>query len=302
MKKALLIVLATFLIVAVIDFGVGMVSRRLIKNAPDAGLNQTNTAQALFNKTADVLILGPSTANHHYVSSLFKERLGLSCYNAGRDGHDVLYADMVFRAFLGRCTPRITVVDMNESMMNGSWVGRNKDLACFYGASAEVRKVLDADVLSAVDRVKMLSNLYRYNNTLEWIATAYLSNWGEGDGYFPMPVNDNAMTRRLVNEPFQPHATCVKYLDGIVSTCKEKGIRLVLCASPSLVYNKSGVHKWMAEYGRKHGIETMNYSNDSTYYAHPELFFDATHLNDNGARLFTGNFIEQLKPSLNHSE
>ena len=68
----------------------------------------------------------------------------------------------------------------NDSGLNGKWIKSNKDLTCFYGASKAVTKVLDRDVMKGFDHLKMLSNLYRYNNTLEWLATAHLSNWGEG--------------------------------------------------------------------------------------------------------------------------
>ena len=223
MKKAIYITLITIGIIVGCDLLIGVVSRKLVMAAPDAGLNQTNTAQALFNKKADVLVLGSSRANHHYVSSMFKDSLGLTCYNAGRDGHDILYATMVLRSFLERCTPKLVITDLNSSMMDGSWIKSNKDMSCFYGASKAVTEILDKDVLKGFDHLKMMSNLYRYNNTLEWIATAYLSNWGEGDGYFPMPVTNNGMTKVVGKDHiFKPHPKCLAYLDDIVKTCQEK--------------------------------------------------------------------------------
>lgn len=296
MKKAIYITLITIGIIVGCDLLIGAISRKLVMSAPDAGLNQTNTAQALFNKKADVLVLGSSRANHHYVSSMFKDSLGLTCYNAGRDGHDILYATMVLRSFLERCTPKLVITDLNSSMMDGSWIKSNKDMSCFYGASKAVTEILDQDVLKGFDKIKMMSNLYRYNNTLEWIATAYLSNWGEGDGYFPMPVTNNGMTKIVGKDhKFTPHPKCLAYLDDIVKTCMEKNIQLILCVSPSLSYSLHGINDWMKEYGQQHQIKTLDFTGDSTYVDHPNLFFDATHLNDNGARIFTKEFIGRLK-------
>lgn len=295
MKRAIYITLITLGIVVFFDLAIGAISRKLVMAAPDAGLNQTNTAQALFNKKADVLVLGSSRANHHYVSSMFKDSLGLSCYNAGRDGHDILYAYMIFQSFLERNTPKMVVVDIASSMMDGSWIEHNKDMTCFYGASQAVTEVLDKDVLKGFDKVKMLSNLYRYNNTLEWIATAYLSNRGEGDGYFPMPVTNNGMTKVVGKDhAFKPHPKCLSYLDDIVKTCKEKDIQLILCVSPSLSYSMHGINDWMMEYGKQQQIKTLDFTGDTTYVDHPDLFFDATHLNDLGARAFTKHLLNNV--------
>lgn len=295
MKKAIYITLITLGIVVFFDLAIGAISKKLVMAAPDAGLNQTNTAQALFNKKADVLVLGSSRANHHYVSSMFKDSLGLSCYNAGRDGHDILYTYMIFQSFLERNTPKMVVVDIASSMMDGSWIENNKDMTCFYGASKVVTDVLDKDVLKGFDKVKMLSNLYRYNNTLEWIATAYLSNWGQGDGYFPMPVTNNGMTKVVGKDhKFTPHPKCLSYLDDIVKTCKEKDIQLILCVSPSLSYSMHGINDWMMEYGKQQQIKTLDFTGDTTYVDHPDLFFDATHLNDLGARVFTKHLFNNV--------
>ena len=292
MRKAIYITIITLGIIIGCDFIIGSISRKLVMAAPDAGLNQTNTAQALFNKKADVLVLGSSRANHHYVSSMFKDSLGLTCYNAGRDGHDILYATMVLRSFLERCTPKLVITDLNNSMMDGSWIKSNKDMTCFYGASEAVTEILDKDVLKGFDHIKMWSNLYRYNNTLEWIATAYLSNWGEGDGYFPMPVTNNGMTKTVGKDySFQPHPKCLEYLDNIVRTCQEKNIKLILCVSPSLSYSMHGMNDWMKAYGKQQHVQTLDFTGDTTYVDHPNLFFDATHLNDKGARIFTKKFI-----------
>ena len=155
MKKAIYITLITLGIIVGCDLLIGAISKKLAMAAPDAGLNQTNTAQALFNKKADVLVLGSSRANHHYVSSMFKDSLGLSCYNAGRDGHDILYAYMIFQSFLERNMPKMVVIDIASSMMDGSWIQNNKDMTCFYGASKVVTDVLDKDVLKGFDKVKM---------------------------------------------------------------------------------------------------------------------------------------------------
>lgn len=98
------------LIVIGADLLIGAVSKSAIVNVKDVGVNQTNSVQALFKRQAEVLILGPSTANHHFDCQILKDSLGMTCYNAGRDGQNIIYNAMVLDAFLTRCTDRKSVV------------------------------------------------------------------------------------------------------------------------------------------------------------------------------------------------
>lgn len=55
-----------------------------------------------------------------------------------------------------------------------------------------------------------------------------------------------------------------------------------------------GYADWMTEYGKRHKIKTLDFKGDTTYVDNPELFYDATHLNNKGAHLFTNSFILKL--------
>ena len=94
--KRFLFILIVFGIVFGVDMIVGIFSKDLILNAPDVGINQTNSVQALFYRKSDILILGPSTANHHYNTKILEDSLRLSAYNSGYDGKNILYSAMVF--------------------------------------------------------------------------------------------------------------------------------------------------------------------------------------------------------------
>lgn len=42
--------------------------------------------------TDDIIILGSSSATHHYVLQIIEDSLGLSCYNCGEEGNGVVLA------------------------------------------------------------------------------------------------------------------------------------------------------------------------------------------------------------------
>lgn len=295
MKKAFLITLFTLGIILGCDFFVGEVSRHLLKNVPDAGIIQTNAAMALFKKEADVLVLGSSRANHHYVPEVIKEEMGLSCYNAGRDGKDIIYADMVLRAFAERCTPIFLLLDLSESMLDGSWNYSTTDMNCFYGASKPVTDIID-ETADWQMRLKLLSNLYRYNNTLPWLFEAYRNKDKDSDGYIPLAAEDNFMSfHQSEGKPFRVDGTCLHYIKDILAFCKQKDIQVVGVISPSLSYTSNGFEQWVSNFFAQQGFETFDYGRAEKYIRNSSLFYDATHLNDKGARLFTEEVVSRLK-------
>lgn len=296
MRRRILFVVIIILIVVGADFFIGLVSGGLIKNAPDVGINQTNTAQALFKRKADVLVLGSSRANHSFDSRVLERELGESVYNAGRDGQNIVYDVMVLSAYLERCTPKMVVLDMNSSMMSDEWNAALSEMNCYYGLSKSVDSVIEARS-SWVEMLKLQSNIYRYNNTWQWLLKAYNSKEATLDGYRPMPVNEAGSMKATYkdNDDFRLDSTNLVMLEALVKTCREKNIKLVLTYSPTLSVTRHGFIDWLSEYSSKHHLLFYNAMMDSDFLKHPELFYDYTHLNENGAKMFSEKFCEWLK-------
>lgn len=290
--KKIYFVLAIFVIVILCDMFVGAVSKKLIMNVPDVGVNQTNAAQALFRRKADILILGASRANHSFNCKLIKDSLGLSAYNAGRDGQNMVYAAMAFYAYLERYTPKIVILDVSPSQVSGEWNSHLNEMNCFYGMSKPVDEVIN-HVFSFADRLKLCSNLYRYNNTWQWLLQAHFAkSQADLDGYRPMPVNESTNFKSVTkNDKFIADTLNVGYFNKIVKTCKEKNIRLILSYTPSLMIDNGNFQPWLKGFAKSYGLLLMDYADDSRFNDHPELFYDMTHLNSKGADLFTKDFI-----------
>lgn len=239
MKKIVVFVGIILAIVVGADLLVGAVSRKAILNVRDVGVNQTNTVQAFFKRRADILILGPSTANHHFDCQILKDSLGMTCYNAGRDGQNIIYDAMVLEGFLTRCTPRLMIVDVTASTLSDEWMDALHDFNCYYGVLKPIDEIIDS-VSSPVDRLKRWSNLYRYNKTWEWLLNAKVSEEvADLDGYRPMPVNkDTHIAATTSKDHFKVNQLCLHYLNSIIQRCSEKGSKLIVTVSPSLVIDK----------------------------------------------------------------
>ncbi len=300
-KKRIGFVGLILLIVVGFDVLVGAVSGTLIKNVPDVGVNQTNTAQALFSRDADVLILGSSRANHSFDCRIMKDSLKMSCYNAGRDGQNIIYDAIVFFSYVERHVPKILILDIASAMMDNSWFDNLHEMNCYYGLSNPLDSIIEENA-TWTDRLKLKSNLYRYNNTWQWLLNAYMAESKEDlDGYRPMPVNATNPFKASFkqNDTFVADKKCVVYLDRIKDFCKIKNVRFILTYSPSLVVSrKGGIEEWVDCYAKGNNLEYYDYGNDSFFYEKPEWFYDMTHLNAIGATEFTKRFVNTIKKDL----
>ena len=296
MKKIVVFVGIIFAIVEGADLFIGSVSKDAILNVRDVGVNQTNTVQALFKRKADVLILGPSTANHHFDCRIMEDSLKMSCYNAGRDGQNIIFYDMVLEGFLSRCTPKLVVVDLTQSSLSDEWMTSLTDFNCYYGILEPVDHVLDS-IATPIERIKRISNLYKYNKTWEWLLNARISKEVAGlHGYRPMPVRtDNMFKANESNVRFVMNQVCAHYLNRIISLCSENKIKLVFTSSPSLVIDKGNFTTMISAYLQRKGVAYWSWNGDTAYTHHPEFFYDMTHLNADGSTKFTCQFVEKLK-------
>ena len=298
MKKRIGFILIIIGIVVGADLLVGAVTGKLIREVPDVGVNQTNTAQALFARTADILILGSSRANHSFDCKVIEDSLGMSCYNAGRDGQNMAYDAMVFFSYLERHKPLIVILDIVDSQLSNRWFDNLKEMNCYYGLSKPLDRIVD-DNSNWIEKIKLKSNLYRYNNTWQWLLNAHIAeSQAERDGFRPMPVNARTNFNASFHnkENIKIDKRCFHYLEEIRKACDKNHIQLILTYTPSLVVVKnSGLEDWIVAYAKKNNLTYYDFGRDAEFYEHPELFYDMTHLNAIGAKLFTKKFVQNLK-------
>jgi len=300
MRKKIVFIAIIIGIVIGCDLLIGAVTKDAILNVRDVGVNQTNTVQAFFKRTADVLILGPSTANHHYDCRIIEDSLGLTCYNAGRDGQNIIYDAMVLEGFLTRCTPKLVVVDVTHSTLSDTWMSSLNDFNCYYGFLQPIDDIIDS-IGGPLDRFKRMSNIYRYNKTWEWLLNARFAKTAEDlDGYRPLEVKViKGLKATNESSQFVMDEECRHYFGRIIDICKEKNVKIIFAISPTLVIDNGNFAKEVNDVLHGKGLELMNWNGDTTYTNHPELFYDKTHLNAKGAAAFTKEFVGKVKDVLN---
>ena len=126
------------------------------------------------NLETDLVFLGSSRARHHYVPSIFKDTLRMLSFNCGLDGNGIVSMYGIYKILSSRKSPRVVVYDLHE-LFDIQTNDNSKYLA-------SLKMAYDHDCIDSIfwdispnERIKMRSNLYRYNSMLLPILSDYFS-------------------------------------------------------------------------------------------------------------------------------
>ena len=271
----------------------------LFLNEPDAGNNHSNLKQSLFDKQADILILGASKANHHYITDSIQKFFKMSVFNAGLDGDNIVTSRVQFEAMSERSRPQIVILDLSGGQMAGNWESAFLSHKAYFGIEKHYSSVAKR-FLSYESRLKLQSSLYKINEELLDVMQSYIRGSIINSGFIPLqgsnehlcPIVKKDMAKYEMGEVQREN------LDYIVDYCKVKDIILFIVYSPTLITYTNGITESFRSYCNEKEVPFMCYENDSIFINHPEFFKDYNHLNILGAQKFTFDIINRINSNL----
>ena len=278
-------------VILVCDRGVGTILK-LFYFRMESGENY-RTTYSIDSTTADILVFGSSRANHNYVPDIFEDKLHNTFYNTGRDGNYVLYNYAIFKAITGRYNPRLIIIDIRPEELAYSAIEyyRLASLLPYYQSHPEIRRIVD--YRSAFEKVKHVSAIYPYNSLILRIAMGNLKYSDKEEpstkGYVPIvKIMKNKTIDTLKINAFIIDENKILALKDIISICKRKNIELVFVFSPvwSIIQN-TFCSSIISDLCYENGIRYVDMSNHETFISNPRYFADISHLNDEGARVFS---------------
>lgn len=251
--------------------------------------------ETVVNSTAkkyDVVILGSSRANNHFVAQMFEDK-GLKTFNYGMSGGHLFEASLLLKLMIERKYEIKNVIletDLNLSNDQESEGVSAKFLP--YIHSSQIIK----DHFSQEEGFNSLYYIpfYRYIKfdskigvrEISKIAKSEKTNALDNLGYYPLEKHKNGnMKNNIVNLNPLPHN---KYYEEIKSICKKNNINLIAVMTP------------MCE-----NVVGMNYF-DKVQKAYPEIynyedavvenkyFSSCGHMTNEGARLFTTRILKDF--------
>ena len=298
MKKFIILLFALFAILAGIDIATGLVFDKLTLSAKRG---YTGRNEFIADKLHDpVLVFGSSRSVHHYDPQVLADSLGVPCYNCGQDGMGIITFYGRFKLLTARYTPRLIIYDVttdfdlrrNDNVTYLTW------LKPYYN-----RPDIDSIFwhVEPTERVKMLSNMFRYNGKALQIITDNkpgddnddaLKGFVPLDGIMTYAKEEDATKTQVDFDPVKLY-----YISRLVKDCSAKGIRLVFAISP--LYNSvKQPDAYLADFltlARKQNVPVINHYYDTRFATNKNLFQDTYHMNRSGAEIYTSILAHEIK-------
>jgi hypothetical protein len=290
MRKFLLFTLKTLILTIVIAVALDFIYTTVYLQSSNRG--KIDHVYNSKNENYDVVILGSSRANNHFVSQMFEDK-GLKTFNFGMSGGHLFEADLILKLMLERHYKIKNIIleaDLNLSNEHRADGISSKFLPYLHHSEIVKKHFSGEEDFNYLYYIPF----YRYirfdpqigfRETVKTARKERTSNL-ENAGYYPLKKhNKGNMKNNIVNLNPLPHN---KYYEEIKNICKANNINLIVVMTP-MCENVVGMNYF--DKVKKAYPEIYNYEN---VVIEDKYFSSCGHMNNNGARLFTAQIIKDF--------
>lgn len=288
----------------IIDFMVGKVGDYAITKLPDYAGNLAKDNFRLNRVKTDIVILGSSRACHHYVTTMLKDSIDnytgndYSMYNGGIRWRFVNANSCAAESIMDRYSPKMIIFEIRDGELSGENAYHDiRVTSALYTTNRFVKQYMDA--LGWEQRVKCISNLFRYSKVFPGIVASFIQQESDSTGYEPL-----FQEMHIIPAPEKETETIVdgyslENFTRIIQIAKTNGVQLIVTTSP--FFRSENKNPIVSDICLKYDVPYIDLQNLELFNLQPTYFKDEGHLNDKGARIFTAIFFDQLKPYLSES-
>jgi hypothetical protein len=279
------ILLLTFLVLVVLDIAYTQV---YLQSSNRGKIDYVYNSKA---RNYDVVILGSSRANNHFVAPLFEEK-GLKAFNYGMSGGHLFEASLLLKLMVERQYKIKNVI--LEADLNLANEKQSESVASKFMPYIHESKTIEAHFAQEPNfGVNYYIPFYRYivfdpqigfremYNTITEKPTKLLNHLG----YYPLGKNPKANMKNDLTNLKPLHN---KYYEEIKQICAANNINLIAVMTP-MCTNVKGLdyfQKVNAIYPEIHNYENVVQGD--------QYFSSCGHMNETGARLFTNIIISHF--------
>jgi len=294
----------------VLDIGVGGTAEFLFFHQRSGKWNRIH--RTMSSADQQLFVFGSSHAAQHYVPDVLEAELGLSSFNAGVLGQQILFHKTLQSIVLERLTPKVIVLDVDPSTLyqeRGTYE-RLGDLRPFYA--------LYPDAIWAAlswggpqEWWFLRSKLYRFNSTFVHVVRYWISPQPDWNGYRPnhgvMSQPTEAQEQREISMglAFQSGRSLdpmkVDALARFAEDAARRGVSVFYFVSPGAIpgdLRRSGSFREVEAVAARCRVPLFNFRNHPGFLRRYELFADSGHLNDRGSRHYSKLVAEAIRTYL----
>ncbi len=257
----------------------------------------------------DISILGNSRAMHH----LIPDSLSASAYSLTHNGLSFIFHAGLFDLVSSSAESGDTVVfhlEPDELYDRVSFYQDIRFLKYHYNRSDVIREYTSD--LSPYEGIKHWLSLYNFNsislNVVKGAIDTYL-NGPSSKGFTLLEANLSSVenvrvgaedqTRYATDSTISANPQTLQLLDHLIKVANEQDIKLVFFTSP--VYYRPTLRQIdgceiLEEHLKRRGVFYLDFMTkiEIQELSNEKMWYDASHLNSNGARVFSSQFRKEL--------
>lgn len=290
MKKFLIYIAKIILVIVLLAFLLDGLYTYIFRHS-----NNRGKIEKVFNSKAqkfDVVILGSSRANNHFVAPMFEDK-GLKTFNYGMSGGHLFEASLMLKLMIERQYSIKNVI--LEADLNLSNEHQAEGIAALFLPYIHNSKIIKEHFEEEKDFAELyylpFYRYIKYDNKIGFRETLFAAfqkktNSLDNLGYYPLEKHKNAnMKNDIVNLNPLPHN---KYYEEIKNLCKANHINFIAVMTP-MCENTKGMNYF--DKVKKAYPEIHNYEN---VVIEDKYFASCGHMNDAGARIFTAKILNDF--------
>ncbi len=263
-------------------------------------------AHAIEKPNEDILVYGSSRAMHTYDPRVFKEELGLSCFNCGRNASTIIYHAAILPSALDRQPPLPKAIILDVTPKELSW--RNGEdgndvlagmILPYVNKNKHFEKMANELFPKELMKAK-ISKLYPYNSMLLSIIRNYSVKGNDNiEGYIPLFGNKASRQPITLKINTEVDDYAKRKFEFFVKEVTARRIPLYVIISPAFVEPFPDTKSEVAtkEILARYNVPLWDYSVD-TAFRKRKYFYDNIHLNEKGATAFSEFIAKRIKDSM----
>jgi len=259
---------------------------------------------------ANVIVLGSSMARHHYVPAILSAGLGSSVYNLGSDGQGIAFMRCAIDILLGHYRPEAFILNISPGTIsvqsNTLTMPRVTALSAYLDESVVVREIIYGK--GPFEKVKYISRAFRFND----LPVRYIYNglfprkdFSGLSGFSPILRILDPQARKEAQEDWVLDRRAVHLLRAAVIQARERGVQVVFVQSPHWCweatpdYPQYQLIKAAIKLAEEERVPFIRITpQEYPQFKDHRLYADASHLNYEGAKLFSTILAERLSDAL----
>jgi hypothetical protein len=302
--KLFLRLLALLFILGLVDFLLGQTFGYLLTKQTDGRYYKIK--YSLDNSNEQIIILGSSRAETDYNPAIFKDVLGMNCWNTGRGGQSLNYFLAIEQEIFNRYSPKLIILNIDPNTLKESInYDRTAILRPFSRDHTSIFNILSKK--DWVEKYKLQSNIYLYNSSLYYFFRPFIVKNKDGKpserGWKP---RRGCISRTQISQYHEdPKEDMSNYridpgktdmLNKIIQLAKSKNSLIVLAISPDFfpLSYVTPTMKYIFGLVDNKQIYYFDFSSDKNLVENPKYYYDLEHMNEVGANVYSSLLARKI--------